>query len=137
MIEYLDDWAAAEPLHRPKLPPRTFSSAKRFLTWVLDGVALSRRGEAASVPTMAALSNLTIAVEVLTALPVPVATDLDAVQSSVRSYLDCLTSLQESSAASEVTPATVEEMQRFFAELLRQGNAAQYSEFARGEQPVH
>lgn len=138
MIDYLDDWCgvAATGDHLPP-PKRTFASARRFLTWVLDGVALNRRSKPGkAVPTMAGLSNLTIAVEVLSSLPTASGKDLEAVESRVRSYLECLLAIEDPSRGGAVSVDTIRELRSFFQELLRQGNSSRYVEFARGELPV-
>jgi len=144
MVEYLDDLLAADSSARPAPPPRTVASAKRFLSWVLEGIAISRRsGTARHVPTMAALSSFTIAMEVFSARP-PVTLGqagsteaaLTAVESSVQAYLQCLDALEDPARRDAVSGETARALREFLHDLLRHGNAARYAEFAQGEQPV-
>jgi hypothetical protein len=137
MVDFLDDWLGASESTRPAPPKRALASVKRFMTWVLDGVALNGRSETPNhVPTMATLSNLTIAVEVLTAMPSEPAKDLNAVADSIRSYLNCLSEIEKTAGSPPPSPSTVRELRAFFDELLRQGNSARYAELARGESPI-
>jgi hypothetical protein len=137
MSDYLDQWLTRAASERLPPPKGTVGAAKRFLSYVLDGIALNRRDQPARrVPTMVGLSNLTIAVEVLTALPDPQPKNLDAVEESMREFLQLLTELERAPADPSISVEVARSLRTFFEELQRQGGLARYAEFAHGERPL-
>lgn len=126
MVAYLEGWLA-DAEAKPTPPARTFLSARRFLEWVVNGIKLDRREPA---PTMASLSNWTVAVHVLTSLaddPIQRHTEVEARVTDLASTLDAL------QRQDHVDHVAVERLKAFFEELRQQGNAASYAEMmARG-----
>lgn len=136
MVDYLDQWLATPSSARVAPPRGATLAATRFLHHVLDGVALNRhRSPIPQIPTMAGLSNLTIAIDVLTALPQGTPPDWRTVEESVQAYLACLGAIQENST-NTIEETTVRSLRAFFDELQSQGDRACHAEYARNEQPL-
>jgi len=137
MRDYLDEWLTVGAAERLAPPKGVSAAAKRFLAYVLDGIALSRRSQPRRrVPTMAGLSNLTIAVDVLTALPEEAPKNLDAVEGSVTTYLDFLLQVEREPGSAAASEDVARALRAFFEELQRQGSLARYAELSRGETPL-
>lgn len=129
---YLEQWAKRDK-KRSVLPRGQFGAAKRFFNYVLQGTALeNRQRKDSEAPTMAGISNLTIAVEVLAALPWKYATS-DEVETRVQSYIDCLNAIEEPMHRNTIDAKTVESLCVFLRELQRQGNLARHAAMATTE----
>lgn len=133
VASYLDKWPeGGEP--QSVLPKGQFAAAERFFAYVLQGTALDRHERPnPNTPTMAGISNLTIAVEVLAALPWNGHTTHVEVEKTVRSYLACLAAIREGPLRDTIDSQTVDKLKGFLRELQRQGNLARHAAFAAGE----
>lgn len=135
VASYLEAWLADQVKSR-QLPKGQFQAASRFFRYVTQGVALDR-GEILdpNVPTMAGISNLTIATEVLSALPKADLAESAAVQAMVERYQKCLRAIQKGGPIPEIDRSTVQELHDFLRELQRQGNRARRNTRAIAESP--
>ena len=133
MTGYLQSWLA-EPSEQPPVPRGIFAGARRFLDQALVGIALDRRERPKpEIPIMAGISNLNIALGVLYRLERP--GDLKQVEATVKAYLFCLKSIEESKPRSQVLVEQAQAVKAFFAELQKQGNRANHAAFAKAGSP--
>jgi hypothetical protein len=134
---YLEAWQSGNQHARIILPEGQFAAAERFFNHVLQGTALDRGQRIdPEAPTMAGISNLTIAVEVLAALPCSRPPQTEEVEKTVQSYLTCLKAICEGASVATVDVSIVESLRAFLRELQRQGNLAHHVAFAADESPL-
>ena len=130
---YLEKWLTADEEQSP-LPNGQFAAAERFFAYVLQGTALDRHERLnPDTPTMAGISNLTIAVKVLAALPWNGHTTHEQVEMTVQSYRECLAAIRAGDLKDSIDTPTVDKLKGFLRELQRQGNLARHAAFAAGE----
>jgi hypothetical protein len=134
MAEYLHRWLEAEV--QPAPPLGTFAGARRFFSQVLEGIALSRgKRPTPDIPVMAGLSNWNIAIDVLTHLP-QAPQKFEEVEPIINECVQCIQEIGEGRKRSPKLSKSAELLRNFFLELLKQGNRARQSAFARAESPL-
>lgn len=133
---YLEAWLDNRHEARP-MPKGQFAAAERFFKYVIHGVAFDH-GEQTDrdVPAMAGISNLTIAVEVLAALPAVARAESEVVRGMAEGYLKCLNTIREQGLRDQVDPQVVRSLRDFLRELQRQGNRARRKARAVAESPL-
>ncbi len=134
VADYLAAWKKSHA-RGIKLPLGQFTAAERFFRYVLQGIALERRVRSdPNSPTMAGISNLTIAVQVLAALPGNRSVDNDEAECLANSYVALLRKFRDGSTTPDDAP-TAQEMFDFLKELQHQGNLARHAAFASTSSP--
>lgn len=133
MVDYLDGWenGSSDPI-----PERTYKDAKRFFSQVLKGLSPESYRSASPVPLMAAISSLTVAVDVLTALPNCEVETYEEVKDMVRSFLARLDGFRKAPLQRE-EKEIAHSMKQFFGELQDQGNIAREEAYFRDAAPDH
>ena len=135
--DYIEHWLVSNKDSRPAPPRGIFNAAERFLNRVLEGIALEHRQAAQTpVPTMAGISNLTIAVDVFAAMPGTQLHKLEDLEKTVQSYLECLRAIPKNKPRKTISPERVESLRDFFRELQRQGNVAHHAAITESEFPL-
>jgi hypothetical protein len=136
LAHYLEAWLRSdEP--GVQFPKGQCAAASRFFTFALEGIELDRRKRPnLTIPVMAGISNLAIAVDVIGELPHRKPTTNAEVESVVRAHLDCLRRFQSGEPREKIDADSVRSLCSFLRKLEEKGDMQQLSLIAAASSPL-
>ncbi|MDP3685943.1 MAG: hypothetical protein Q8R32_03890 [bacterium] len=132
MAEYLSKWLTLRPDETLRPPTAAFADIDSFFRCVLKGIALERKEAGdVSIPPMAGISNLHIAMDTLATLNGDHPYSLEAIEQWAKTSQNCLASILKGDPREDISQEKVKALSNFFTELDRRGHSKRYEEFSR------